>query len=98
MLRKRKMLIIALIAFFIVAFLFASLFSQIEHDHDCTGDDCPICAVLHFVQDFLSSIKRPDSLIALFILFVASAFALSETGQRTSSVVTPVSLNDVLTF
>ena len=98
MLRKRKLLIIALVVFFIATFLFVSLFSQIKHDHDCTGSDCPICAVLHFAQDFLSSIKRTESLIILFMLFVASTFALSGKRQRISSAVTPVSLNDVLTF
>ena len=25
----------------------SSVFILLEHDHDCTGDDCPICLTIH---------------------------------------------------
>ncbi|MBO7620961.1 MAG: hypothetical protein J6T06_10645, partial [Victivallales bacterium] len=26
---------------------FSSVFILLEHDHDCSGDDCPVCLAIH---------------------------------------------------
>ena len=34
----------------------SSAFILLEHDHDCTGDDCPICLAIHHAKKNLTSL------------------------------------------
>ena len=34
----------------------SSAFILLEHDHDCTGDDCPICLAIHQAKKNMTSL------------------------------------------
>lgn len=34
----------------------SSVFILLEHDHDCTGDDCPICLAIHQAKKNMTSL------------------------------------------
>ena len=47
-------------AFVIVAF-FSLLFIAKEANHDCTGEDCPVCACIHQAEQTLKQIGTGSS-------------------------------------
>lgn len=56
---KSKKIIAYIITFMIISFLlFSSLFIIKNVNHDCVGDDCPIC---HFIHDIEHVLKNLDS-------------------------------------
>ncbi|MBR2746103.1 MAG: hypothetical protein IKD99_05240 [Erysipelotrichaceae bacterium] len=64
--------VIALMMLFIM--LFSVLFIAAEADHECTGDDCPICIC---IQQCKNTLHGFDSRISVRISFVTSClFAL----------------------
>ncbi|MCL1958437.1 MAG: hypothetical protein FWF68_02420 [Spirochaetes bacterium] len=69
--RKSLLLIPAVcIAFSVV---FTETLTASEHDHDCTGEDCPICLQIKAAKCFLKNLKL--ALIGLFfaVCLVSSA-------------------------
>ncbi len=44
--------IMALLMFFVV--LFSAIFIVLHSDHDCTGEDCPICACISQCENILN--------------------------------------------
>ena len=48
--RATILLCIALLA----VMAFSSLFIVLEHEHDCSGADCPICFLLHQAEENLT--------------------------------------------
>ncbi len=78
--------IMAVMMFFVV--LFSAIFIVLHSDHDCTGEDCPVCAclqlcesILHSTGDgpkFTASGVNPAILITGFVL-VSSFIIISGT-------------------
>ena len=66
--------IMALMMFVIV--LFSVSFIAAEADHDCCGDDCPICACIHLCENTLeqigSGVATQAAVIIPAILFCIS--------------------------
>lgn len=68
----------------LVALLFSGFYIAFEADHDCTGEDCPICICIHQCETILNqlgyaaallfSVVVPIFSIALFIMFSAHVF------------------------
>ena len=67
-----KKIVKLLLSFFIVSTLFLSAFIVHNQEHECTGDDCYICATLqiatHVVKDICSANKL-ELYLSLFISF-----------------------------
>ena len=51
--RTEKRIGLAVAVALMAVVLFSALFRLFEADHDCAGDDCPICACLHQCDDLL---------------------------------------------
>ncbi len=96
--QKRRILTISLIALFVVAFLLVVFCSQLAHDHDCSGYDCPICAVLHFAKDFNFSIKKLVAVESIFAFAIGLLFFAKETNTKLEYNANPISLSDILTM
>ena len=65
----------------LVVVLFSAFYIVAETDHDCTGDDCPICACIQQCENILNqigdgaaaqiSVVAPVVFLLLFVLFSA---------------------------
>lgn len=54
---KKKKTIAAITCILFIFVTFASLFYIVkEADHECTGEDCPICACVHQAQQMLKNL------------------------------------------
>ena len=57
---------------FAVLLVFVLLFSHLlilaEADHDCSGEDCPVCQILTIAEETLKGLSLLLCLIALFTL------------------------------
>lgn len=62
--------------------LFSAFYIAAEADHDCTGDDCPICACIQQCENILNqvgdgaarvSMAAPVIFLLLFVLFPAQS-------------------------
>ncbi len=75
MAKVRRLSAVLLAAFVLVAMMF-SLFT-IVHDscHECTGDNCPVCAVIAMCRNTLKTLR--DALTAAVLVFVCFCFAAS---------------------
>ena len=54
--KKQKILASIICMAFVAAALFSMLFIIKEADHDCTGDNCPICACIHQAEQTLKQL------------------------------------------
>ncbi len=65
----------------LVIVLFSAFYIAAETDHDCTGEDCPVCACIQHCESTLRSIGNGISVSSsviipfLFILLAAALFA-----------------------
>jgi len=60
--------------------LFSSIYIAHEAEHDCSGDDCPICACIRQCENVLRGTGKTyavsTSLLPLFIVFSAFVFTV----------------------
>ena len=68
MTKKRRWISCFLAALFVLVMLSSLVFIVLEAEHDCTGEDCPICYQIHVCERTLKS-----GLAAA--VFVAAGFA-----------------------
>lgn len=94
---KKRILTAVLAALVLVVMLSSSLFI-IEHaDHDCSGEDCPICQQIYLCTQTLKTLSL--AVIAAVVFYAFSAL-LSITIRQVETVCvphTPVSLKVKLT-
>ncbi len=78
--------------------LFSVLFIAVEADHDCTGDDCPICACIQECGNTLRGFTRRTAvrisvvITVLFVLHIAVLF--TEALSQETLVIRKVRLNN----
>lgn len=60
----------ALLLCFVIAaaFLFFAWFVTSHIHHDCTGNDCPVCMLIHYFSDMLRK-------LVAFVMMLAALFA-----------------------
>ena len=96
--KKKRVFSMAVCLLFIFV-TFASLFYIVkEENHNCTGEDCPICANIHQAEQTLKNIGNGTITIAIvnpvcgfFTLLIIGQFLLASS---TSLVSQKVRLND----
>lgn len=90
--KKQKILTSVICAVFIVVTFFSIFFIVKEADHDCTGENCPICACIHQAEetlqqlgagtvgaeDFLPAIEMAALALACAFLFVPCTSLISQ--------------------
>ncbi|MBQ3356791.1 MAG: hypothetical protein IJG45_06725 [Oscillospiraceae bacterium] len=70
---KQRRLAAAILAVFVLVAVMTSLFIMAhEVDHDCTGEDCPVCAVIALCRNALKVLC--GTLIAAALLFACLRF------------------------
>lgn len=52
----------------LAAFLLSAFFLAAEAGHDCTGEDCPICAVLQMCEETVHKLGTGLVLLAVWLL------------------------------
>ena len=72
----------------LIIVLFSAFLIAAEADHDCTGEDCPICACIGLCENMLRGIgdgkaaQLSADIPVLFILFFSTLF-VAELPQET---------------
>ena len=98
MTKRRRITAILLTVLFVVAVLLSLDFITQNHEHDCTGGDCPVCAVLHLAEEVSGGAKKAATVGSLSAFCSAALFAVKVKKQHLITAVTPVSLSDILTI
>ncbi len=77
-----------------VAFFFSAWFVAAHMHHDCTGQDCPVCALIHRFSDMLRRLGVLVMVLAAAMLAILTALhgALPHLSFDNTRENTPVSL------
>lgn len=94
--RKVKIIAVFLLVFYIVALAFSFNFTAENENHNCVGEDCPVCAVLRIAEEISDGAKKLTSAAISFIVVFSVVLILSNAEKHDLKIVTPVSLNDLL--
>lgn len=70
--KKQRILVFIICMAFITVALFSMLFIVKEADHDCTGENCPICACIHQAEQTLKQLGTGDTGKALVVPALSS--------------------------
>ncbi len=61
---------IILCGMLLIGVLFSSFYIATEHDHNCQGEDCPICHTVALCENFMSQVGAGIAILAA-VLFTA---------------------------
>ncbi len=72
----------------LVLVLFSAFYIAAEADHDCCGEDCPICACIHQCENTLRGIGdgaavRSAAVAPAILILFAAAFVIAAVSQDT---------------
>lgn len=77
---------------FVFVLLFSHLFVIAEADHECSGEDCPICEILAVVSCTIKELALIGA-VAIVCAVLISAFAkVRNVGENTRSVSSLITL------
>lgn len=76
----------------LISVLFSLYYIAMEADHDCAGEDCPICIFLALCEENIRTIKTGILLIAACIFTFHGLTALIPVRKTDIPLRTPVSL------
>ena len=77
---KQKKVVSALLALLLMLSLFFSVFFiAVEADHDCTGEDCPICCQIQNCENLLKNMATVPAAVylatgILFALYLCASY------------------------
>ena len=96
---KNKRIAAGIMAFLMLfIMLFSASFIAIEADHDCTGEDCPICACIAQCENTLHQIGDGAAVQAAVIVpvffMLIPAFLFADDFTRETPVSRKVRLNN----
>ncbi len=98
MAKRRRITAILAAVLFVVAVVLSFNFIIDNHDHDCTGTDCPVCAVLHMAEEVCGGAKKVATAGSLFAFCPVALISVKVKKQNLITVATPISLRDILTI
>lgn len=91
--KTKRRLFSALLVLLIVFVLVASYYFILhETRHDCSGEECPVCALVAICRNTLRSFSIGLILFALLLASLTRSFSLDHTRPASARAVTPVSL------
>ena len=96
---KQKRICAFLAAFLVTAVLLLSGFFIVTHtEHDCTGEDCPVCAELHACAATIRLITEAagTGAVVIFTYMITQKLLLSYQSGRSLCPVSLVSLKILL--
>lgn len=95
---KKNNLIISIVAVLVVfVMLFCIAFIVIEANHDCEGEDCPICYEISVCEHVIKSTWQAGVLaiiVLIFILFIDSIVVCTQNTNNISLVTLKVKLSN----
>ena len=93
-----KILALLTAAAMLSAVLLAGIFIALEADHDCEGEDCPICICLEQCGAVLNQIGnapvKGSAVLFSIVLLISSCFHTVRVIRRETPVTIKVRLND----
>lgn len=95
---KRRKTAVFLAILFVVIFALSLGFIADNHDHECSGADCSVCAVLHVAEEISGGAKKAASAVLLFAFVFTAVLLVKKASARFITAVTPISLKDILTI
>ncbi len=90
--RFMKILAPCIVILMLCVMVFSFMFIVSETDHDCTGEDCPVCALIQQCEQTVRSVGGDVSAAAVSLLFSAFIVAAFLIPCNTILYFTPVSL------
>ena len=71
-----------------IAVLFSAFYIAAEADHDCCGEDCPICACIQQCENTLRGIgdgtaEQLSAVIPVMLIFLVAALPIAVLSQET---------------
>ncbi len=88
----RKKAAIALTILFVFVMLFSYVFVITEAEHDCSGEDCPICEIITIVSDTIKGLSLIGSAVVICAAFVFGIVKLLSFENKTQSVSSLITL------
>lgn len=95
--KRRKAVAVILAVLFVVIFALSLWFIADNHDHECCGENCSVCAVLRVAEQISGGAEKAAAALLFAFVFVA-VLSLRKFSARFFSAITPISLKDVLTI
>ena len=90
---KMRRVTLMVIAAFVLAAVTAPFFVMAhESDHDCTGDNCPVCALISICENTLEALGGAMIPAAAVLVCLSSAVYAVSSSRVTEFIETPVSL------
>lgn len=77
---------------------FSAFFIAAEADHDCSGDDCPICMVLQQCENTVRNIASGDAAAAVSAVLVVFVVLLAIFNTHFYRNTSPVNLKTRLNY
>ena len=90
--KKCRVVAILIAAAVLFVMLSSACYIAIEADHDCTGEDCPICYQISVCENTLKSLGQAVASVTLAIFIGVSAASLLSFVKRSAVHTTLVSL------
>lgn len=88
----RTKIFLAVLAAMLAGMLLSVCFIAAEADHDCSGEDCPICVFLTLCEQNIRQLKTVLILLSLFMFRLTASSAQTFSQTFLLRVFTPVSL------
>lgn len=95
--KKKKVLAALLAVSVLFAMLYSALFIAAHADHDCDGEDCPICYQINVCQNTLKNLSFAVSAAAFAAAFTYTLCRIIPSCTEVSRTFTLVSLKVKLT-
>ena len=86
---SNQILVAIMSAVMIISIIISVLFLVHETNHDCTGEDCPICAMMEIVSNNLESMGVGMAVVFAAVVFAAFVLHIlaSDANEPTFSLV-----------
>ena len=87
----RKKAAISLTILFVFVMLFSHIFIIAEADHECSGEDCPICEIIAIVSDTIKGLSLIGSAVvicAALVFGIVKSLYVNNEAQSVSSLIT----------
>ena len=87
---KKRIVSVGMIALILAVMLFSAFFIAAEADHDCTGEDCPICAIIYQCEHTLRNVGNAAASQSVVLLIAISFLLLTsicETGAAQKTLI-----------
>ena len=88
--KTRRAIVIVISLLFIFILLFSHLFILAEADHDCSGEDCPICQIITIAEKTLQGFSLLICFGATVVAALSAAIKLRCVSDHKGSRFTPV--------